>query len=210
MSWEPAEGGILSSLKRGFFLMLWLASVPEAWDAFLWGGGTSGEHRGSEDSSGLSLEFALLKSRTQWVGTTCTSWEDISQARSFLRATMTRGLVIASQSSSSWSLNRSLERKSTKNLDGEIHSEGSSYQCRSSENSVSRQVHSYAKTHMLILSYSVLTFLHMLFCSSLSCILFTCNYKHFKTKNILFFPFVRLWHTYFCWYITWQSAKWNW
>lgn len=61
----------------------------------------SGEHRGSEDSSVVSLEFVLLKSGTQWDGTMDKSWEVISQARSFLRAIMSRGFVIASQPLSS-------------------------------------------------------------------------------------------------------------
>lgn len=106
MSWEPAKGGILSSLKWGFSLMLRLVSVPEAWDAFLWGGGMSEEHGRSEDFSGASLEFILSKSRTQWDGTVEMSWEVISQTRSFLRAIMSQGLVIASQLSSSWSLTK--------------------------------------------------------------------------------------------------------
>lgn len=91
---------------------------------------------------------------------------------------------------------------------GEICSGGSS--C-SLETFIPSPAHSQAEAHTLILSYSLLTFLHVLFCPSLSCMLFTYwNYKHFKTKNKHFFPFVRLWHTYFCWYITWRSAKQNW
>lgn len=125
MSWEAVKGGTLSSLKWDFSLILWLVSVPEAWDAFLWGGGMSGEDGGSEDSSGVSLEFVLLKRRTQWDGVMDMSWEVISQARSFLRAIMSWGFVIASQPSSPWSLNQSLEEKSAKNLSGEICSKGS-------------------------------------------------------------------------------------
>lgn len=61
----------------------------------------SEEHGRSEDFSGASLEFILSKSRTQWDGTVEMSWEVISQTRSFLRAIMSQGLVIASQLSSS-------------------------------------------------------------------------------------------------------------
>lgn len=120
MPWEPAKGRILCSLKWFFSLMLWLVTVPETWDTFLWGGGTSGGNGGYEDSSGILLEFVLLKSRTQWDGKMEMSREVISQTRWFLRAIMSQGLAIGSWLSSSWSLNQSLKGKSAKNLGREI------------------------------------------------------------------------------------------
>lgn len=103
---------------------------------------------------GVSLEFLLLKSKTRWDGTMEMSWEVISQETHFLWAIMSQGLVRASQSSSSWSLNQSLEGKSAKNLDGEICSEGSSSWCRCFlENLVPSQAYSYTKTHMFIVCW---------------------------------------------------------
>lgn len=62
----------------------------------------------------------------------------------------------------------------SKNQGEEICSEGSCYQCMSVvDNLVHSQAHSCSKVPMLILSYSLLTFLHVLFYSSLSCILST-------------------------------------